>query len=143
MFEDLDGLARRLAENDISRRQAIKWAGYSALGATLSTLGFADTAEALSRRRRRRCRRNGGTPLEKGNCHCGFKCGVDTSKFVCRNNINCLCTQTTEGRGFCADINTPCFEAQQCSSSSECPRGWKCARACCDTPICYPPCPPA
>jgi hypothetical protein len=48
MFEELDELARELAENDISRRQAIKWAGYSVAGATLSSLGFADTTEALA-----------------------------------------------------------------------------------------------
>ena len=31
VFEDLDELARGLADSDISRRQAIKWAGLSVL----------------------------------------------------------------------------------------------------------------
>ena len=62
MFEELDELARGLAENVISRRQAIKWAGYSVLGATLSSMGFADTAEALTRKFKRRCRNKGGHP---------------------------------------------------------------------------------
>jgi hypothetical protein len=50
VFEDHDELARGPAENEISRRQAIRWAGYGALGAALSSMGFADTAEALTRR---------------------------------------------------------------------------------------------
>jgi hypothetical protein len=49
LFEDLDELARGLAENDISRRRAIKWAGYSVLAATLSSLGFAECAYVLRR----------------------------------------------------------------------------------------------
>jgi hypothetical protein len=40
VFEDLDELAKGLAENDLSRRQAIKWAGYSVLGAALSSNGL-------------------------------------------------------------------------------------------------------
>ena len=40
MFEDLDELARGLAENDISRRQAIKWAGYSVLAGPLCLRGL-------------------------------------------------------------------------------------------------------
>ena len=42
-----DELARGLAEGAISRRQALKWAGYGVLGAVLSGIGFADTAEPL------------------------------------------------------------------------------------------------
>ncbi len=47
MFEDLDELASALAEDDISRHQAIRWAGYSVAGAALSSLGLAESAEAL------------------------------------------------------------------------------------------------
>jgi hypothetical protein len=90
VFEELDELARGLAENDISRRQAIKWAGYSVLGATLSSMGFADTVEALTRKARRRCRRKGGTPLERGECHCGIRCdtNAENSDFICGNTPN-------------------------------------------------------
>jgi hypothetical protein len=66
VFEDLDELATGLAEDDVSRRQAIKWAGYSVLGAALSSMGFADAAEALTRRQRRRCRRKGGDAPGEG-----------------------------------------------------------------------------
>ena len=132
MFEDLDELARGLAENDISRRQAIKWAGYSVLGAALSSMGFAEPAEALGRRQRRKCRRKGGTPLEKGECHCGYRCefaspGPPADRFVCENNPSCACVKTTEGRGFCADIRAG-SSGPLCSRSSQCPSGMRCAR---------------
>src|SRR5919199_1160545 len=81
VFEELDELARGLAENEVSRRQAIKWAGYSVLGATLSSMGFAERAEALTRNARRRCRKHGGTPLEKGNCHCAGSCAQSGPAF--------------------------------------------------------------
>ena len=140
MFEDLDELARGLAENDISRRQAIRWAGYAVAGATLSSMGFAETAEALTRRQRRRCRRKGGTPLEKGNCHCAFNCGADPGQFACQN-ADCVCLKTAEGKGFCADNQAFC-PPQTCSSSSQCLPGSKCVvSGCCpSSPVCLPPC---
>ncbi len=142
MFEELDELARGLAENDISRRQAIKWAGYSVLGATLSSMGFAETAEALTRRQRRRCRKHGGTPLEKGNCHCAASCGQGSTFFSCLNNPNCFCVKTTEGTGFCANQAVSCANLTVCSSSSQCQQGQKCVvGTCCNTPVCAPPCP--
>jgi hypothetical protein len=140
VFEDLDELARGLAENDISRRQAIKWAGYSVAGAALSSMGFAETAEALTRRQRRRCRRKGGTPLERGECHCGFKCG-SSADIVCESNRNCSCTKTIEGRGFCANFNVNCPNVS-CTSSSKCPSGTKCVvNTCCEpSAVCLPAC---
>ena len=141
MFEDLDELARGLAENDISRRQAIKWAGYSVAGAALSSLGFSETAEALTRRQRRRCRRKGGTPLERGECKCAFNCDANFSRFECENDPDCACGETTEGRGVCARINIACLGLPLCSSSGQCPRGYRCIRdTCCDTPTCFPLC---
>jgi hypothetical protein len=142
VFEDLDELAMGLAENDISRRQAIKWASYSVLGAALSSMGFVESAEALTRRQRRRCRRKGGAILEKGNCHCAIKCDApDLNNFTCQNDPDCACFQTTGGRGFCARLAS-CNTLQKCSSSSECPSGFKCAPTCCPgNPIlCLPPC---
>ena len=144
VFEDFDELAKGLAENSISRRQAVKWAGYGVLGAALSSLGFAESAEALTRRQRRRCRRKGGTPLERGECNCAFNCETSPEDIVCEDNPNCSCTQTIEGRGFCADFQVLC-PAETCSSSSECPRGSKClVNTCCDAPaVCLPSCPPS
>ncbi len=140
MFEELDELARGLAENDISRRQAIKWAGYSVLGATLSSMGFAETAEALTRRQRRRCRKHGGVPLEKGQCHCGASC-AGGAFFNCLNNPDCFCFATTEGTGFCAN-NAASSCAVSCTSSNQCPSGQKCVvRTCCNTPVCAVACP--
>ena len=131
-----------LAENDISRRQAIKWAGYSVLGATLSSMGFAETAEGLTARQRRRCRNHGGVPLEKGNCHCAGICGRASSFFNCQNNANCFCVKTTEGKGFCINNATNCQFLKACSRSSQCNPGQKCVvRTCCRGSVCAPPCP--
>jgi hypothetical protein len=143
VFEDLDELARGLAENDVSRRQAIRWAGYSVLGAALSSMGFAETAEALTSRQRRRCRRKGGTPLERGECHCAFNCPENFSRFECENDPECACGETTEDRGVCARIAISCGGLTQCSSSGQCPSGHKCIRdTCCNAgaPTCFPLC---
>ena len=125
VFEDLDQLARGLAENDVSRRQAIKWPGYSVLGAALSSVGFAESAKALSLRARNRCRGEGGIPLEEGNCHCA---------------ATCVCFQTTEGTGFCAGPGSGgCGDFQACTQSSQYPAGTKCVvNTYCGTSICVP-----
>jgi hypothetical protein len=140
----LDELATALSEGAISRRQALKWAGYGMLGAALSGMGFAETAEALGRRARRRCRNKDGVPLERGECHCATKCSSSAyyRQFKCQDNPNCSCRKTAEGRGFCAQVFFgSCEDLQACSSSSECPSGSKCITAtCCPNPICLPPC---
>jgi len=143
VFEDLDELARGLAENDISRRQAIRWAGYSVLGAALSSMGFAESAEALTRRQRRRCRIiKAGIPLERGECHCADNCVGSSSDFICQNETNCHCLKTSEGKGFCAYTLVNCNILPPCSSSSTCPSGYKCVvSGCCENkPVCMPPC---
>ena len=68
-----DKLARRLASGTISRRQALKWMGAGIVGAAVATAGFPNTAQALTRRQKRRCRDKEGIPLENGHCHCAFK----------------------------------------------------------------------
>jgi hypothetical protein len=140
MFEDLDELARGLATGSISRRKAIMWASYGVLGAALSSMGFAEPAEALTRRFRRRCRRKGGTPVEKGNCHCALNCGVDPSDFICHSNLDCICYQTTDGRAICALDPSQC---NNCTTSADCPTGQKCVvKSCCPNQgICAAPCP--
>jgi hypothetical protein len=139
VFEDLDELARGLAENDVSRQQAIKWAGYSVLGAALSSMGFADTAEALTRRGRRRCRRRGGTPLEEGNCHCAANCR--SKSIPCHGTESCTCFKTTENTGFCLYLGTGSCNTT-CTSSKDCPSGSRCVvHSCCGQPVCVDPCP--
>ena len=145
MFEDIDELARGLAQNQISRRQALRWAGAGALATALCTVGFSGTAEALTLSQRRMCRSNGGTPVERGECNCAFNCGPLEATFDCDNNPICSCAQTIEGRGFCADFSGRCPE-ETCSSSSECPSGWKCiVTTCCPVGhnVCAPSCPPS
>ena len=140
MFEDLDQLARGLAENDISRRQAIRWAGYSVLGATLSSMGFAETAEALTRRQRRRCRRKGGTPVAKGECQCASTCSG--GPIFCNSSQSCACFKTTEGKGFCSSGFTG---PNLCTSSADCAAvsaGAKCISSLdpCVPSVCAAPC---
>jgi Stigma-specific protein, Stig1 len=81
-----------------------------------------------------------GTPLTEGDCNCAVFCDApDSTLFACQSNPDCLCTETTEGTGFCSDITGPC--EPPCSSSSDCPSGWKCqVNSCCATPVCGPPC---
>ena len=163
MFEDFDELARGLAQNEISRRQALRWAGAGALATALSTVGFSGTAEALTRRQRRRCVERGGivcgeTRREEYCCRSGTTCtGGNTCGEGCRRPGNCettpdffprcrgeercFCTETEEGGVFCAK-SIPCSAMPPCTTSQDCPRGWVCAETCCgDGPTCNPPCP--
>jgi hypothetical protein len=81
-----------------------------------------------------------GRTRTEGDCSCVAMCDdPDFSPFACQNNPECLCTPTTEGTGFCANVTGPC--EPPCSSSSDCPSGWKCiVNSCCGFPICDPPC---
>ena len=139
-----DDLATALADGSISRRRALKWIGAGALAAAIGPL-FPEQAEALTRRQRRRCRRRGGVPLERGECHCGFQCGLSVN-IQCEGNPNCICLQTVGNRGFCA-FNAECAQLRACTASSECPPGWRCVVGHCCTdefgnpvPACAPPC---
>jgi hypothetical protein len=162
-FEDFDELARGLAQNEISRRQALRWAGMGALATALSTVGFSGTAEALTRRQRRRCVERGGivcgeTRREEYCCRSGTTCAgggtcgegcrrpgsCATGEFPdCQRNPDCFCTETEEGGSFCAQSSIPCALATSCTTSQDCPTGWVCARTCCGEefgPLCNPPC---
>jgi hypothetical protein len=81
--------------------------------------------------------------LTEGDCNCAFHCGDSfPSPATCQDNPNCLCYETTEHTGFCAGSGD-C--AQTCTSSDQCPSGWKCVRntCCANSPtICLPPCTP-
>src|SRR5919202_3649983 len=105
-----DDLARGLAQGDISRRQALKWLGLSIAGVGLASLGFSDTAEALTARQRRKCAAKGGMILKKGTCHCAWYCvgrpytqcmgSPDKANFICRTEpTTCYCAMTVDGEG--------------------------------------------
>src|SRR5215217_15053 len=96
-----DDLAKGLDEGTISRRQALKLVGAAALSAALLPM-MPKQAQALSRRFRRMCRRKGGIPLDKGDCHCSSRCGTTTIVINCQNDPNCWCLETVGGKGFCA-----------------------------------------
>jgi hypothetical protein len=159
-----DELARGLADNSISRGQAIKWAGYGVLGVALSSMGFAESAEALTRRFRRRCRAKGGVPLEKGTCHCAApNCDTDFAQFVCGGRSDCTCELTVERRGFCTldgNVGTGCSSSEecagqnrcvvlrgclgsggQCTAATDCPADMGCVNGTCQNTWCTVPCP--
>jgi hypothetical protein len=73
-----DDLARGLASGAVSRRQALRLAGAAVVSAALVPL-LPGTAEALTRRQRRRCRKRGGTICGSGRreycCPSGTVCG--------------------------------------------------------------------
>jgi Stigma-specific protein, Stig1 len=89
----------------------------------------------------------GGCPPERtlteGDCHCAFVCGDQfPSPATCQDDPNCLCSETTEGTGFCARHGGGGCPPE-CSSSSDCEPGSACVvNTCCDHPICLPPCTP-
>jgi hypothetical protein len=111
VFEDLDGLARGLAENDVSRRQAIKWAGYSVLGTALSSMGFAQTAEAedfAPAARRRLCRRiRGAFCSHRRTCGRGICCNPDPKG---RHRKACCGTEECN----CCRLNQRCTRKGRC-----------------------------
>jgi hypothetical protein len=139
-----DDLARGLADGTISRRQALKWAGAGIVGAVLATAGFAEPAEALTRRQRRRCRDKGGVPLEEGNCNCAFQCGADLDEFNCQGDSDCYCLEKGSGGGFCGyGGNDPqCGDFERCDSNRDCSDSdARCiTTTCCDRGICVRPC---
>jgi hypothetical protein len=118
-----DDLARGLDDGTISRRRALKLVGAAALGAALIPV-MPKQAEALSRRARRRCRRKGGIPLERGNCHCAFTCDSNPSRFHCQSTTDCICLRTASGRGFCAAGTM--FAADKCVNTTPCASGSVC-----------------
>jgi hypothetical protein len=113
-----DDLARGLHDGTISRGRALRWLGAGAVALAIGPL-FPEQAEALTRRQRRRCRRKGGIPLEKGTCHCAITCDFSSDEFTCQGNPGCTCFMTVTGRGFCAGGSRPsgCSSSEDCESS--------------------------
>jgi hypothetical protein len=130
-----DDLAKGLDDGTITRRQALRLVGGAALGAALMPI-LPKQAEALTRKARRRCRRKGGIPLEKGECHCGTTCN---HPIHCQNNPGCTCVTTTENTGFCGK-GALC--ATHCTTSADCPGNARCTTtsSCCGPNVCVAPC---
>lgn len=97
-----DDLAKELANDTISRRQALKYVGALALGAALLPL-FPHKAQALSKKKRRKCHRSGGTVCGTGSNE--VCCGAGTTCCVGANGTaNCCATGTTCQLGVCTPI---------------------------------------
>ncbi len=135
------------------------------LGAALSSMGFAESAEALTRRGRRRCLKRGGmvcgaqgaTLRQKYCCQkgttcaggktCAPKCSGGGSTCLTSGNCgdpanNCGCFNTVEGGSSCVQLGLSCATLPICVTSQDCPTGHVCAPTCCNQaePVCNPPC---
>lgn len=68
-------------------------------------------------------------------------CCVDCDDFPCPTGQDCFCLTTVEGDCFCMQ-STLCPTATRCTSSADCPAGWRCIDApfSCLEPVCVPPC---
>jgi hypothetical protein len=131
-----DDLARGLDAGTVSRRRALQLFGAAALGAALMPV-MPERAEALGRRARRRCRRQGGIPLERGDCHCAWQCGPDPAPFSCHGNTNCRCYKDPSGRGFCGSGSGN----GGCMKNSDCDPDRRCAVNTCAGNLCIAACP--
>lgn len=87
--DQLDGLARGVADGSISRGRAIKLAGAALVGGALTLFAGQEEADAVTARRRRRCRRR-----FDGN---GVLCS-GRGRTVCCNNENTSARRCSRGR---------------------------------------------
>lgn len=130
--EFFDELAIQLHEGRISRRRAIRLAGMAALGVAVGP----NIAEGRDRARRR-CRKKGGRPVDRGDCKCTWQCDSDRDLFHCHGNPDCACYKDASGRGFCGQTTGNGF----CTANSDCDPGRKCALNTCSGGLCILPCP--
>jgi hypothetical protein len=139
-----DELARGLATGTISRGQALKLVGATALSTALMPL-FPDTAQALTSRQRRRCRQQGGTVCGEGRrrsqicCPAGRPCcGTARQPECCPSGGQCVdsgcqCPSgETECSGACIDLNTDESNCGFCFN--RCPTGASCVDGSCECP---------
>jgi hypothetical protein len=77
-----------------------------------------------------------------GNCGTKFVCSSGIDATCGPEDADCLCVDTTDGVLFCA-ANFACRTALTCTTSADCPAGWRCQAAgsgCCGFGVCLPPC---
>jgi hypothetical protein len=138
-----DDLARGLATGTVSRGQALKMVGAAVLSAALMPL-FPDTAQALTRRQRRRCSRQGGTvcgEVQRSQVCCAAGrpcCGTARSPVCCPSGRQCVdgscrCpTGETECSGSCVNLDTDENNCRTCGNA--CPEGATCVDGSCVCP---------
>jgi hypothetical protein len=155
-----DDLAKGLEVGAVSRRRALKLVGAALLAGIMPFL-FPRPAVASAKKR---CHKNGGVFLSRGQCHCARQCGSATV-FACHNTITCLCGETAEHTGFCAangSLSQGCSSSTECSGSpgarcivtrgcpgsggscttgADCPSGMGCVNGTCQLTNCQSPCP--
>jgi len=118
-----DEVAKGLAENSISRRQALKLAGASLLGSALGAAGllrFAPPAEAQE-----------PGALAFVTCNPLFSAGCSEECITSKESLqDCRCIKTTSGDRVCVH---PCCSDRICSENKECHDGEVCMRLpCCN-----------
>jgi hypothetical protein len=128
-----DELAKGLSNGTLSRGKALKLLGGAFFGAALMPL-FPQQAQALTRRQRRRCRRQGGTVCSSG---------TRASEVCCPSGTTCLagptCCPSTQVCG-----SACCQSAQSCVNGTCCPSTQVCGSACCQSgETCVATCPPS
>ena len=153
-----DTLTRGLLDLGGSRRTLLRLAGVLAVPAV-----YAADASSAGASARKRCRRNHGISLSKGDCHCGYtSASTDPYRFHCHDNTDCFCYETAVGKGFCGLLGTftacssdsDCPAEQtcivyrndsnaggSCTDSSQCPTGYGCVKSVCQTTLCAAACP--
>jgi hypothetical protein len=134
-----DGLTRALSSG-LSRRQTL-----AVLGAALSGSGLLaalpEEAAALTRKQRRRCKRQGGAVCSagtkssqccspSGECIHGA-CACDPFDNTCPQDASepgfqCGCGAVVGGGAACVDHNDPCILEQPCDSHADCDPGSVC-----------------
>lgn len=113
---DQQGLSRRDAIKRVAGGAAVVWAA----PAVLSSPAFGAT----------------GSP-----CDTPFVCGAALVPCGSTSTMQCMCVLTVEGDRFCA-TDFFCRNTRTCTSSAQCPPGWRCQAAgagCCGQ-VCVPPC---
>ncbi len=129
-FDDLS----KVLGSAVSRRQALKFVGATALGAMLTTVGV---RKAEANEQQRACRDAGDPACTELGCHGTDPTGTCGCVPKVKNGVE-------TGRGMCHQSQS-CSGLRSCQTSGECRaalgRNWKCANSCCPGgSFCLPKC---
>jgi hypothetical protein len=116
-----DGFTQMLASG-VTRRDAMKWVGASALGAMLATVGVKQA--------------------EAANKCAGTESCVGSQCKDCPSGLGCYCFQkVNKPKAKCLQ-NQYCAQIPTCSTNKDCPSGQKCICSAngCSVSVCLPKC---
>ncbi len=124
-----DEITRTMADDKLSRRQALGRVAGSLAGVALASW---IPGQALAK---------STSAAKSGACHNPATCGGTFSP--CGHNKNCFCFLNSKGSGTCGCIVNICNNKEKtCKSDSDCPSGSFCAmKTCCPHKnVCLPKC---